>query len=198
MTVQSGNHSNDEDNLNTGCSGERSERIIDAALALFAKQGVEGTTMKMLAKEAGISAGLTYHYFGSKSDLLDQVICRRGIDFPELADRHHESIEIVLPEFALAFGRHLQESLDVIWIFFREYRSSKTVAERIGMRRDGCEKSLVTYLEARQEAGEVREIAPAVASRFFLGALFQVHLIEEPSEEFIKQLVDIFLAGIRK
>lgn len=154
--------------------------------------------MKMLAKEAGISAGLTYHYFCSKSDLLDQVIGRRGVDFPELAHRHHESIEIVLPEFARAFGAHLQENLDVIWIFFREYRSSKTVAERIGKRREGCENSLISYLQARQEAGEVREIAPAVASRLFLGALFQIHLIEEPSEEFIKELVDIFLAGIRK
>lgn len=197
MTVQSGSHSEDNDPLSSPCAGERRERIIDAALALFAHHGVEGTTMKMLAKEARISAGLTYHYFASKSDLLDQVICSRGVSFPELAHRHHESIEVVLPEFAVNFGRSLQENLDVIWVFFREYRTSKTVAERIGHRRDACENSLINYLKARQEAKEVREISPSVASRLFLGALFQVHLVEEPTDDFIKELVDIFLAGIR-
>lgn len=153
--------------------------------------------MKMLAKRAGISPGLTYHYFKGKADLLDQVIEDRGVTFPKLSGRHRESVDVVLPEYVREVGRHLTLRLDVIWLFFREYRSSKTVAQRIGKRRDACVAELAAYLEARQLAGEVRELTPEVASRTLLGALFQTYLEEVPEEEYLTELVDIFLAGIK-
>ena len=103
MTVQSGDSSGSPD---SGAS-QRRECIIDAALSLFAEHGVEGTTMKMLAKRAGISPGLTYHYFKGKADLLDQVIEDRGVTFPKLSGRHRESVDVVLPEYVREVGRHL-------------------------------------------------------------------------------------------
>jgi TetR/AcrR family transcriptional regulator, regulator of cefoperazone and chloramphenicol sensitivity len=44
-------------------------RIRDAALRLFADRGLDGTTIRDIAKEAGVSAGLIRHHFGSKDDL---------------------------------------------------------------------------------------------------------------------------------
>jgi TetR/AcrR family transcriptional regulator, regulator of cefoperazone and chloramphenicol sensitivity len=44
-------------------------RIRDAALRLFAERGVEGTTIRDIAKAAGVSGGLVRHHFGSKDDL---------------------------------------------------------------------------------------------------------------------------------
>lgn len=44
-------------------------RIRDAALRLFAERGVEGTTIRDIAREAGVSSGLLRHHFGSKDDL---------------------------------------------------------------------------------------------------------------------------------
>ena len=189
MTVQS-----DMENLH---GQHRREAIIDAALALFAEHGVEGTSMKMLATRAGISTGLTYHYFKNKAALLDQVIAARGVSFPQLSDRHQESIQVVLPEFALELSEQLQQRLDVIWLFFREYRSSPTVAERISQKRERSVQELAAYLEARQEAGEVRDISPEAASRGLLGCLFQTHLDQRPGEEYLLALVDIFLTGIK-
>jgi TetR/AcrR family transcriptional regulator, cholesterol catabolism regulator len=194
MTVQS--KPTDESSRTTAANLRR-DMILDAALSLFAEYGVEGTTMKMLAKRAGISPGLTYHYFKGKADLLDQVIESRGVNFPELATRHSESIEVVLPSFARELGADLRKNMDVIWIFFREFRSSQTVAQRIGRRRQACVASLAQYLEARQAVGEVRPLSATVASRSLLGSLFQIHLSEEPAESFIDELVDIFLQGIR-
>ena len=57
-------------------AGERSAedltaraRIRDAALRLFAERGLDGTTIRDIAKEAGVSGGLIRHHFGSKDDL---------------------------------------------------------------------------------------------------------------------------------
>jgi len=44
------------------------ERILEAALALFAEKGYEATTMRDIAKEAGASLGLAYRYYASKEE----------------------------------------------------------------------------------------------------------------------------------
>jgi TetR/AcrR family transcriptional regulator, regulator of cefoperazone and chloramphenicol sensitivity len=44
-------------------------RIRDAALRLFAEHGGDGTTIRDIAADAGVSGGLVRHHFGSKDDL---------------------------------------------------------------------------------------------------------------------------------
>src|SRR4051812_15593330 len=44
-------------------------RIRDAALARFGADGVAATTVRMVAADAGVSAGLVVHHFGSKDGL---------------------------------------------------------------------------------------------------------------------------------
>lgn len=44
--------------------------VLDAALALFQKRGVEQTTMRDIAKRAGMSLGAAYYYFPSKEALV--------------------------------------------------------------------------------------------------------------------------------
>ncbi|WP_191302719.1 TetR/AcrR family transcriptional regulator [Lentzea cavernae] len=44
--------------------------IVDTALALFAEQGYEATTMAQVAKRAGVSQRSVFRYFGTKEDLV--------------------------------------------------------------------------------------------------------------------------------
>ncbi len=53
---------------------DRREQIIDAAMRVFAQKGFVRATNKDVAYEAGITAGLIYHYFESKEALLMAVI----------------------------------------------------------------------------------------------------------------------------
>jgi AcrR family transcriptional regulator len=46
------------------------QRILEAALALFARKGYEGTTMREIAAEAGCSLGLAYRYFAGKDEMV--------------------------------------------------------------------------------------------------------------------------------
>jgi AcrR family transcriptional regulator len=51
-------------------------RILGAALALFARQGYERTSIRAIAAEAKISQGLMYNYFAGKDELLRAIFSR--------------------------------------------------------------------------------------------------------------------------
>ena len=49
---------------------ERRGQILRAAVKLFSDRGYYTTTISQIAREAGVSTGLIYQYFGDKDDIL--------------------------------------------------------------------------------------------------------------------------------
>jgi len=49
------------------------ERILAAAVALFAEQGFDGTSVQQVVDRAQVTKGALYHYFDSKDDLLYEI-----------------------------------------------------------------------------------------------------------------------------
>ncbi|MCK5345643.1 MAG: helix-turn-helix transcriptional regulator, partial [Candidatus Heimdallarchaeota archaeon] len=48
----------------------RKERILNGALKVFQKQGIEKATMDEIAKEADFGKATLYYYFESKEDIF--------------------------------------------------------------------------------------------------------------------------------
>lgn len=48
--------------------------LKQAALELFAHSGYHSTKISQIAREAGVSKGLMYHYFDSKEEVLNAII----------------------------------------------------------------------------------------------------------------------------
>lgn len=57
-------------NISRRSGYESKKRIIDAAIKVFSQYGYSGATMRMIAKEAGISVGGVYLYFRNKEELF--------------------------------------------------------------------------------------------------------------------------------
>jgi len=55
--------------------------ILEAALGLFREHGYDGTTMRAIARQAGVSVGNAYYYFESKEHLVQSF-------YDRLADEH--------------------------------------------------------------------------------------------------------------
>jgi AcrR family transcriptional regulator len=53
-----------------GDAANRRTAILDAARAQFAAQGFGGTSMRSIARDAGVDVSLISHYFGDKAGLL--------------------------------------------------------------------------------------------------------------------------------
>ncbi|MDH5608481.1 MAG: TetR/AcrR family transcriptional regulator [Cyclobacteriaceae bacterium] len=50
------------------------EKIMAAALELFGTKGYKATSIHDIAKRAGVSKGLVYHYFSGKEDLVIKMV----------------------------------------------------------------------------------------------------------------------------
>jgi AcrR family transcriptional regulator len=53
------------------------ERLLDAAVACFAADGVAATSLRSIALKAGVTPALVNYYFGSKEQLLEAFIAER-------------------------------------------------------------------------------------------------------------------------
>jgi AcrR family transcriptional regulator len=51
-------------------------KILMAAMRVFAQRGYEGTSVRMIAEAAGISQGLLYNYFSGKEELIRALFAR--------------------------------------------------------------------------------------------------------------------------
>lgn len=58
---------------------KKKEDILIHALSLFAENGYDSTSTRMVAQSAGVSEGLIFKHFGNKVGLLDAVI-EKGTD----------------------------------------------------------------------------------------------------------------------
>jgi AcrR family transcriptional regulator len=65
-------------------SSSRRRQILDAAKGCFAERGFEGTTTKRLAAAAGISEGLLFRHFPTKSSLYAETLAEACEADPEL------------------------------------------------------------------------------------------------------------------
>ncbi len=58
-------------------SADTRDRILDAAEALFAENGFEGTSMRAITARAGCNLAAVNYHFGSKETLVQEVFRRR-------------------------------------------------------------------------------------------------------------------------
>ena len=54
--------------------GDEKGKLLDAAVRLFAGQGVAGTTVAEIAQRAGVTSAMVHYYFKTKDQLLDAVV----------------------------------------------------------------------------------------------------------------------------
>lgn len=67
------------------------ERLIQAARELFVAQGVEAVTVRSIARKAGCSIGLLYHYVDGKEDLLARILASAFARLLERLRRQEQS-----------------------------------------------------------------------------------------------------------
>ena len=81
-----------------------SEKIQSAALALFIKKGIAGTTTKEIAKKAGVSEGSIYNYFESKGDLAYKLFVRHMDEFRDELPEKTSSVTGPAEKLSAAVG----------------------------------------------------------------------------------------------
>src|SRR5258708_19279744 len=64
---------------------ERREQLLDIGRRLFAKRGLDGTSIEEIAAQAGVSKPVVYEHFGGKEGLYAVVVDREVDRFLSMA-----------------------------------------------------------------------------------------------------------------
>ena len=94
----------------------RGQAILTAAAKVFAKHGLEGATIEMVAREAEVAVGTIYLYYSSRDDLYLNLIADREIHlrarYLGIFERRLEPLD-ELKAIASAYLDYLRESREI-------------------------------------------------------------------------------------
>jgi AcrR family transcriptional regulator len=57
--------------------GDQRQRLLDAAIALFARQSIAETSLRAVARRARVTPALVHYYFGNREQLVDALVVER-------------------------------------------------------------------------------------------------------------------------
>lgn len=177
----------------------RREQLLEVAAHLFADQGVDGTSTKDLARAAGVSPALLYHYFPSKEELMLAVV--EHADFTPrlrevLQDAREGDIREVLPRMLRAISAEFEPRRHLLWLFLMAGRVSPQVRGALKAMGEESIALVAAELEARAAAGEVRPHDSRRLAAAFYHTLMMEHLAESPSRGDVESLTDLVLHGL--
>lgn len=188
--------------------GDKRDRILDAAVRVFAKEGFHATKVSDIARAAGVADGTIYLYFASKEELLVSL-------FEDRVERllrymQHELAKLDTPparyrrvvELQLGILQEERELAEVVTIILRE--STKLI-------KDFAAPKFMEYLDAiakvvaeGQARGDFRaDVSPHLVARATFGALDGIALTwavsrgePEALTRAAGQLADFLLRGL--
>ena len=147
-----------------------SDEIIAAASRLFAKLGIEKTSMKQIADEADVSVGKLYTYFRGKQEIVHRLLDKAFRELERKANEASREGDSPLEQLRCrlkASIAHFAEHLDFLMIYHNENPMSCE-----GMIRREIEKFTddAAALFARAiEEGEILQEDPRILASLIIG-----------------------------
>lgn len=189
-------------------SGDKRDRILDAAVKVFAKTGFHGTKVSAIAKAAGVADGTIYLYFRSKEELLvslfeDRVerLLRYMKDELAKIDSVPEKFRRII-ELQLGLLQDERDLAEVVTIILRE--STKLINEFAAPKFMMYLDAIARVVAEGQARGDFRpDVAPHLVARATFGALDGIALTwtvgrgePEALTRAAAQLADLLLRGL--
>lgn len=186
---------------------DKRSAILQGTLELIAERGFHDTPMSKIAKKAGVSAGIIYHYFENKDDLIHAL-------YDNVAGRFSKALMIGNPSVM-----PYPKSMETIWmnafhyyvdnpteaLFLEQYKSSPyaTVTHINELNGDKNFEALIQMLQINVEAGQIQQLHPMVIYTMTLGAAAQIakyHIngILNMSNEQLQQTANMCALSIAK
>ncbi|HEY8039724.1 MAG TPA: TetR/AcrR family transcriptional regulator [Polyangiaceae bacterium] len=156
--------------------GDKRERILDAAVRVFAKKGFHATRVSEVAKAAGVADGTIYLYFKSKDELLvslfedrvERLLAFMHQELPRTASASEKLRRIIELQLGLLEGE--RDLAEVITVILRQ--STKLMKEYAAPKFTAYLDAIARVISDGQAAGELRgDVSPHLAARAIFGAL---------------------------
>jgi AcrR family transcriptional regulator len=173
-------------------SGDRAQRIVDAMRHSIALRGTAGSTFDHVAREAGVSRGLLHYYFGTKEQLLVEVVRRDAeVRLDELERRlaDAKTADDFLHVLVVGLREVVADEPDIVALSFELFslsrRNAEIATEYTELLR-GMRVHVAAVLAQKQKEGVLRLGAEpeAVAEVLFsLADGFAIRMLAEPDRD---------------
>ena len=149
------------------------EKILDAALTLFAENGYNGTSVEQIAKAVGIKAPSLYKHYKGKEDILNALIDSAEARYEEMfgSERNIGKIPESREEFIkVTMGRILFTMRDPVirktrmFLVQEQFRNQRTSEVTTMPQLDGVQRMFAKILKGMMDKGLVKEDDPELLS----------------------------------
>jgi AcrR family transcriptional regulator len=167
-------------------STDKREHILDIAQELFSQHGFEGTSVRVLAKAAGVNGAMISYYFGSKEKLFQAMIERRA------------GATLMTLKFILANEVDSWKKMEMVIDHYIDKMFSNMSFQRIMYRELSLEqrnwlssaiidivhqnfKAMVSIIEEGQKKKAFRKVDPELTVATLIGTISKITLSSELS-----------------
>ena len=183
------------------------DKILGAAVKVFAENGFRQSTNSQIAREAGVADGTIYLYFKNKDDILVQFFqykARQVFErFRQEVDRADNSVE-KLGNLVRVHLTEFQREPEMAVVYQVEtHQSRRLVEDQIREMAKMYQDLIAEIIEEGQGEGTIRkDLYVGLVKRFILGAVGEVigtWLHSGRSYDLVSMsepLVDLFIRGI--
>lgn len=156
--------------------GDKRDRILQAAVRVFARNGFHATRVSEVAKAAGVADGTIYLYFKSKEELLvslfedrvEKLLVHMKEQLPKQKNAPERLRAIIDMQLGLLEGE--RELAEVITVILRQ--STKIMKELAAPHFLAYLDLIAKVIAEGQAAGDFRrDVSPNLAARAIFGAL---------------------------
>ena len=196
------------DQPSTAQAGTR-ERIVAAAVALFAERGFDATSVNEVVLRAGVAKGALYHHFASKDDLLYEVyrelVDRQLAGLAEILGRDSgsrapaDTLRELIADLVVTTAARVGEAK----VFFREsHRLGDANQARVRAARRSIHDAVTDLVRSAQARGEFAAVAsPEMVAFTVFGVINELPLWYRPDgpkqpAELAAELSDLILAAL--
>ncbi len=187
------------------------DRIREAAVRVFSREGFDRASVKSVAEEAGVAVGSIYNHFRDKDDLLISIFedefeqRMRLLDELESAQvPARDRVERLLADHFARAREH--KELAELLLYERFHRGSRLQARIVPLQR-GVVERIAGILRAGIDEGWIRPCHPTVVAQALfdlvqtMTACWVLSDPDEADEIFAaapKELADLMWKGLRK
>ncbi len=186
------------------------QRILDAALRVFGRDGVSGATTRGIARAARVNEVTLFRHFKHKHELLRQVVLqsskRYGQVFAGASVETLDDLRRTVRTYAEAHARKLRDNEDFVRTFMGEMNRNPKLCRSLFVESvKPVRQKFTAYLQAAQKARLVRkDVDPTIAvdalSGMLLAGALRRPLTESiySSRRYVETCVELFLKGIER
>lgn len=182
------------------------ERIVAAAVSLFAEHGFDATSVNQVVVRAGVAKGALYHHFASKDDLLYEVyrelVERQSAGLTEILDRGlppAQALRELIADLVATTAARVREAK----VFFREsHRLGDANQARVRSARRTIHDAVTDLVRSAQARGEFARVAsPEMITFTIFGVINELPVWYRPDgpkqpAEIAAELSSLILAAL--